>query len=234
MQAAAAKLVNMPDTQTVTCDCGVKYQTRVVKVGPREYRHHPMCPQCTSERTHTPRQQSHDGGWEQRWRNICPPGYQDTVPARLGCGMSVIARVEQWTPAAGRGLLITGDSGRGKTRLMWLAARQLCRAGVCVGAIDDPTLSVSYSDALGRGEGMDFIADLLRPSVLLWDDFGKAKASDRYRELAYIIIEKRMAALKPMIVTTQLDGGDSNDIFGDRDGSALVRRLRECCRVVTV
>lgn len=234
MQTSAARLVAMPVEQTVACQCGRKYATRVAQLGTREYRHQPMCPECTAERTQAPRQQAQDGGWEQRWRTICPPGYQDTVPARLGCGMAVIARVEQWSPASGRGLLITGDSGRGKTRLMWLAARQLFRAGVCVGAIDDPTLSVSYSDALGRGDGMEFISDLLRPSVLLWDDFGKAKASDRYRELAYIIIEKRMAALKPMIVTTQLDGGDSNDLFGDRDGSALVRRLRECCEVVQV
>lgn len=234
MQAGAQKLVNIT-TQTVGCDCGAQYDTGLVKLGTREVRQHPVCPACAAKRTVRGEAEEKALQADAQWRAICPPIYQTTIAAQLPCGMAEASRVEEWRPKPdGRGLLISGDSGRGKTRIMWLGARQWIKAGISISAVDDPTLSIAYSDALGCGRAMDFIDDLTRPSLLLWDDFGKAKASDRYRELAYLVIEKRMQQMRPIVVTTQLDGGDSHDLFGDRDGSAIVRRLREFCEVVTL
>lgn len=234
MQAQKIGVLNVQQ-KTVACDCGAEYLTGIVVLGERTVRQHPICPKCMSTRQSPIPAATRQYDREAAWRMACPIGYQDTIASRLPGGMVSASRVEGWRPGKdGRGLLICGDTGRGKTRLMWLGARQWMADGVVCEVVDDPLLNVGYSDALGSGHGMDYIGDLLRPKVLLWDDFGKGAATPRYREIAYIVIEKRMAARRPMVVTTQLNGDDSCDLFGDRDGSALVRRLRECCEVISV
>ena len=236
MQAATG-MENEDDRSTVICDCGAEYQTRVIALGERDVRQQPLCEECTGklqpaagETRQTVLQ------LDSKWRNLCPARYQLAEVAKLPCGRKVASVIEEWRPnAMGHGLLLVGPTRSGKTMAAWNGLRHIMRSGVSdVAAINDATIGVRYGDALGRGEGMDYIDRLVLPALLFWDDFGKAKPSHRYSELAYAVIETRMAALRPMIITTQLDPDAIVAKLGEYNGSAIVERLQECCQTVPV
>lgn len=237
MQTAAAGMEdNSDDMRTITCDCGEQYRTRVIAICEREYPQHMECPACEVKRERLAKvERKSPAQLDEKWRALCPARYQGVTLAKLPCGMKTASIVEEWRPNAdGIGLLIVGKTRRGKTMMAWNGLRHVMRAGVEVAAVNDATIAVRYGDALGRGEGMDYIDRLTYPALLFWDDFGKAKPSDRYAELAYAIIETRMAALRPMIITTQLDPDAIIDKLGEYNGSAIAERLQECCEVVPV
>jgi hypothetical protein len=242
-QSAAAQDHGMVDTsqcERVKCDCGMEYITRLVPLGPRLIRINPLCPTCTARRNRrhadsAPAAAQAVSMIDAEWRKICPQRYRETVAMHLPCGQAIVGRLEEWRPKDdGNGLLLIGNTRRGKTRTAWLVLRCLLRDGYKVAFVDDPTLSVRYSDALGRGEGMDFVERMTFPPILFWDDFGKAAATPRYAELAHMIVEHRYAYSRPMIITSQLDSKALVQRLGVDNGLAIAERLRECCEVVTL
>lgn len=226
--------------ETVACECGREYTTQTRQLGPLTVRMQPICPTCTESRRGKRDEPENEATEkcapvDQEWTKLCPKRYRDTVAMNLPCGQAIVGRLEEWRPKDdGNGLLLIGNTRRGKTRTAWLVLRCLLRDGYKVAFVDDPTLSVRYSDALGRGEGIDFVERMTFPTILFWDDFGKAAATPRYAELAHMIVEHRYAYSRPMIITSQLDSKALVQRLGVDNGLAIAERLRECCEVVTL
>lgn len=139
-------------------------------------------------------------------------------------------RVMQWTPADGRGLVLTGTPGTGKSSAFWALARKLEAEGF--GPI---TLS---SLELGRvlGEAGRDIRDvgwLYRCRVLMIDDLGKERASPGVASLLWEVLDKRLASNLPVILTTNFTGAELAARFGEEHlGDAIRRRISELCRQV--
>ena len=68
--------------------------------------------------------------------------------------------------------------------------------------------------------------------LVFWDDFGKARLTERVECELFGIIEARMAAGLPNIITTNFVGGSLAGNLRPDIGSGLVRRLRECCEAI--
>lgn len=131
---------------------------------------------------------------------------------------------------AGRGLMLLGPVGTGKSS----AAALLCREAVTVGKnclwqyvpdlIDDLSDKAAKRSEVVRRAGS---ADLL-----VWDDFGVRNMADW--ELGFLdqIVERRYRDFRPMIITTNLT---TNDFLSDPRLQRITDRWRErtaCDKVV--
>lgn len=134
-----------------------------------------------------------------------------------------------------RGLAIIGDTGCGKTRLLTVLMKRLINIDL-VGV--EKTLMVFYAGELERAIMGSFsnkskaYDDLMRQlencSLLIIDDFGKEKFTERYEVSIFQIFEKRTANLRPTIFTTNFRGVDLRARFSDQNNyDPFSRRLNE-------
>lgn len=169
-----------------------------------------------------------------RFLKICPPLYAETDPSRLPS--SQYGRVMGWNYGP-RGLLLAGESGKGKTRCAWDLVKRL----MTVNALD-----VVVFDCVGFGHEMvrryrsddgdieDWLDELAKCPLIFFDDFGKDKATERVEAEIFGIVERRVANKLPIIATTN-DTGESliSKLSDNHRGQALIRRLRDFCQVIT-
>jgi DNA replication protein DnaC len=165
-----------------------------------------------------------------QWEAICPPLYRDTDVDRLP--QPATGKVLSWEHNP-KGLLIAGDTGKGKTRATYSLLRRLHFEGRTIAAFDAISFGHRCSTAFKDPEqGMKWIHNLCRADILFLDDFGKIKMTDRVESELFGLVELRVSHLKPIIVTTNASGATLEDMLSADRGAPLVRRLREFCTVV--
>lgn len=150
------------------------------------------------------------------------------------------------------GLLILGETGRGKTHLAVAALRRIIGKGFQGVFLDYQTLleriQSSFDSASGASD-KEAYRTALDAEVLLLDDLGARRASDWVEDTVASIVTHRYNNRKPLIATTNhpvLDAGDSR-IARNEDGSRDYRRtlvdyigeraysrLFEMCQVVRI
>ena len=136
----------------------------------------------------------------------------------------------------GRGLLIIGKTGMGKTRSMWLLVRELMvNRGRDVRVYSSSELKELLSNAhLQRHAHKDTIEGIIRCDVLCIDDLGKEKSSDSWEQDLFTIIDKRMLNKKPVVITSNFNGDLMIAKYNDvHKIEPMVRRLREFCDTVS-
>src|SRR6185312_7206680 len=139
----------------------------------------------------------------------------DNPVARQGLGTALM-QVRSFTrefPAANRpGLLLTGDSGAGKTHLAVAAMRVLIDKGHECLFFDYQNLldriRSGYDAASGAAERETYRA-ALDVEVLLLDDLGTKKVTEWVEDTVTAIITYRCNQRKPLIATTNLTDNDS-------------------------
>jgi DNA replication protein DnaC len=134
----------------------------------------------------------------------------------------------------GKGILLKGDAGCGKTHLSSALARQLIFMGHNVKFIMVPVLleniRQSYNKKNADGES-NLIQELSRVELLVLDDIGSERApSDWVREQLFILINARYENLKPTVVTTNCTGKE----LSDRLGSRTISRIIETSQVINI
>lgn len=113
--------------------------------------------------------------------------------------------VETWPDrkANNDGLLLWGGVGTGKTFFAACIANALIEEGVSV-------LMTNFSKILNKLSGLysddknEFIASMMRYSLLIIDDFGIERSTDYALEQVFNIIDERYKAMLPLIITTNL------------------------------
>lgn len=166
----------------------------------------------------------------EKWKEICPPLYLNSDPARL----PKLAEVLAWQYNE-HGLLLHGETGKGKTRCAWQLLRRLyveenIRNLI---AFDSTSFSHSIAKHFGPdGDGEKWATKIVGAQILFFDDLGKARLTERGQSELFGIIENRMAYQTPTIITTNFVGDTLASCFRDDVGKALVRRLRECCHAI--
>ena len=170
------------------------------------------------------------------WERICPPIYRDSDQSRLPCALATREAVLRWEFKP-QGLLLYGPTSSGKSRLAFLLLSRLHHLEARkVAAIASTAFSHQVSALFGEGggKGEAFIDRLANVEVLLIDDIGKGRLTDRVEAEFFHIIEHRASHLLPTILTTNLSGDALTAAWSPDRADPLVRRLIEFFQVILV
>lgn len=167
------------------------------------------------------------------WDRICPPRFRDAVlaeelPPRVDRDAN--ARVMRWTSDSMKGPLMTGKPGTGKTTTFWSLARKLEQAGQSPKCLSSVELGRILSNA---AKDIREVSWLYNARVLMIDDIGKEKLTPSVASLFWEVLDRRYGLGHPLILTTQFNGPQLEQRFGEEHlGQAIRRRLNEVCFAV--
>ena len=102
------------------------------------------------------------------------------------------------------GLLLYGDVGTGKTYLAACIANTLLNQGVSVKWLTVMQI-VERSCFYSKSEYAEYIRSITAPDLLIIDDLGTERGTDFALERVHSLVDTRISANKPMIVTTNID-----------------------------
>ncbi len=154
------------------------------------------------------------------------PGGGNTAEALAECQQFV----ERFEPS-GRGLLLSGPSGTGKTHLAVATLRALRSAHVLRGRfVRAARLIQELKDAI-EAEGVrvgDMLDRVVGADVLVLDDLGAIRETDWAVEQLVYVLTQRYDEMRATIVTTNLNQRDRARHVGER----VAGRLSETCQEV--
>lgn len=136
--------------------------------------------------------------------------------------------VEAWPQMAEHniGMLLWGSTGSGKTHAGACIANALIDRGVRAGISSTAELmSVAYNDRPAT------IRRLIGLDLLVLDDLGAERDSPYAMETVYAVVDGRLKAGQPMIVTTNLSLEDVRNP-GDMGRERIYQRVLEACQPV--
>ena len=145
-------------------------------------------------------------------------------------------------PGDGRGLLLTGPVGVGKTHLAVAIMRGLIEKGVPCLFYEFGSLlkeiQDSYNSASQTSE-MKVLEPVFNADVLVLDELGASKPTDWVRDTMMQIINTRYNDKRLTIFTTNYSDkrkneSDPTEVLEDRIGVALRSRLYEMCKTVEI
>lgn len=140
-------------------------------------------------------------------------------------------KVLSWYPTDDKSsLILHGESGTGKSRAAWIAFDKLW-----LKHFPDKSLFLQMRkfegliekgfDDRGHGKVLDILTSC---PVLVLDDLGKEKLTQRLESDLFAVIDERTANLKTTIITTNYTGEKLLERFQNKEtGVALVRRIRD-------
>ena len=101
----------------------------------------------------------------------------------------------------GKGMLFYGGVGSGKTYLVACIANALIDKQKRCLLTDFPSINCKWNNMNERDK---IILDLLSYDLLIIDDFGAERKTDSMAEMVYTIIDKRLKANKPIVLTSNI------------------------------
>jgi DNA replication protein DnaC len=132
-----------------------------------------------------------------------------------------------------QGLLVVGNTGTGKTWVMWQLLRRLLEEGLSAVVLNAVTLRSGLVNAAREGDTEIYVRRLAGAEVLYWDDFGQTHLSEAASEMLLHLVEQRTSHERPLLLTSQYSGGALESQFQRPEmGAALRRRINEFCRVI--
>ncbi|MGX2994877.1 ATP-binding protein [Streptomyces sp. JNUCC 64] len=166
-----------------------------------------------------------------RWSAATPPRYRDaeaTLPEVVAWADRALA-----DNAAAGALLLTGQTGTGKTHEAYGALRRVAAGGPDRFEV----ITVNSADMYGRlrpsqvmGAAERELRRLSEVQYLLLDDLGTAKTSEWTEEVTYRLINYRYNQCLPTVITSNLPardehGPDLSDFVGARVASRLAEMV---------
>ncbi len=121
----------------------------------------------------------------------------------------------------GKGLLLMGDTGLGKTHLSLAIANRVISKGYCVAYGSVPELIRKLNkEQYGKADG-DTMTLLTECDLLILDDLGAENSTDYTVSILYEIINARQNRNIPMVINTNLDMKKIKALYQDRLYSRL-------------
>jgi DNA replication protein DnaC len=152
-------------------------------------------------------------GAKLRHPNACLEEIDFRTPRGLSRDLMFSLAQNAWV-AAKQNVVITGPTGSGKTFIACALANSACRGGVSAFYIRLPRLLQEMHLARADGSYGKLLIRYARIAVLVLDDWGLAKLTDRERRDLLEILEDRYR-ITSTIISSQLPPGSWHDIIGD-------------------
>lgn len=171
--------------------------------------------------------------------------WEDTTwvdPHALNVVLSYLERAPGMI-ANGRGLILSGGLGCGKTLLLTLMLKALLADGFSGSFVD---FSQLISRMMGSWDSEDgkkwFAIRAISPAILIIDDVGRELQRTEFVDGKYtkvtrmgahaleLVVRERIANDRPVMITTNLNLRQMNELYGDN----LISLLQEKCEFVEV
>ena len=156
--------------------------------------------------------------------------YSDAYDERLGCSprehMQSVIEYCQWYAqgfdASRPNLLLSGATGTGKSHVSMAIAAGACKreAHVIYGPVQS-LLRVLEAEHFGRADG-NTEEMLIGCDLLILDDLGTEFASPFYTSALYAVINGRLLAGRPTVISTNLNSKAIFDHYGEQIASRLI------------
>lgn len=126
----------------------------------------------------------------------------------------------------GTNLIITGATGVGKTYLLSAFGRAACTKGLTVRSYRVPRLLTNLSIGKGDGSYNKLMQDMIKPNLLILDDFGLKQLDLSMTQDLLEVVEERHHAKRSIAISAQLPVKDWPAIFKDQTiADAVLDRL---------
>ena len=116
----------------------------------------------------------------------------------------------------GSNLIVTGATGVGKTYLLSAYGRQACICGYTVKCYRTTRLLTNLTIGKGDGSYNKLMKDLVRPDLLILDDFGMKQLDLGMTQDFLEIVEERHHHHRSMAISAQLPVKDWPSVFKDQ------------------
>jgi DNA replication protein DnaC len=161
--------------------------------------------------------------------------------------------VEEFDPREGKGLLLVGGIGTGKTHLAVGILKELMASRGCACLFCDyrellKQIQNSYNDSVQATE-LELLRPIFEAEVLALDELGAVKPSEWVWDTVSLILNSRYNDNRTTIITTNFPdepaaatvelsprgsafAATRRETLGDRIGERMRSRLHEMCRIV--
>lgn len=166
-----------------------------------------------------------------RANEFTPPIYRDTNPESLP--KAELEKVLAWQYGP-KGLILCGETRKGKTRCMWLLIRRLLLQGLTVECMTSGEFARQCAEVFAAGgeQPREWFDRITQADALFIDDLGKFKLTERVEAELFDIVEFFTSRGKPLMFTTNGSSATlANQMSADR-GPAIIGRVREFCKCV--
>ncbi len=175
-----------------------------------------------------------------RWASACPPNMirTDWQHPALVSHSAQIEKVLAWRFQM-RGLLVSGSTGKGKSRAMWSLMKRLAKEGR---EIRYYTASAWFSTLqgnvnYGRDEAAGWVNAVARAPIVFLDDLGQEAVATSKQEWCagwfFQFLDIRLGHGLPLFITTNLTAPEMAGHNAVR-ANPMLRRLLEMCEVVKI
>jgi len=144
----------------------------------------------------------------------------------------------------GKGLLLFGSRGTGKTKLVSIVTREKIKQGHKVLFSSVPDLIQSIRSSFDKGKTDELLEEIRDVEVLVMDDLGVEKVTDWVSEQMFSIVNHRLNKGLQTIITSnyspeqliiRLSPKNKNgEVEDDEPGYRIVSRIKEMCYVVNL
>lgn len=170
------------------------------------------------------------------WRKV-PPVYRDTDPTRLS---PILARMVTGWKYGPKGVGIVGKSGEGKTRSATMLLHRIHSEGMRVCYLPAMDLAASSANMFSddreeKAKANARIKEAFKADLLLIDDLGKNRMTDRAESTLYDLFETRTGNMLPTIWTSNASAPELHKMFSEDRADAIIRRMgKEFSTIITV
>lgn len=188
------------------------------------------CDECvtilTAERDEHEKQTRHNARVESFLSSV-PPVYHHTDPERINANLAQVAGQYRY---GSKGLGLMGRSGEGKTRAAFLVAMRMVAEGRKVYWIAATDLAAAAANLFAddpevKNRSNEKIRRAMTAEVLVLDDLGKGKFTDRSESMLYDLFETRTGNLRPTIWTSNSNAKQLHAMMSPDRADALIRRM---------
>lgn len=159
--------------------------------------------------------------WEQfcELSNIGPKYRESTIYGNEVMEKSIREKGELWLENPKKSLILTGETGRGKTYFMFCLIRELLKKRRISDLrwwkskiLDDKILE-QFKE---YGSSSYFLKTIKEISFLFLDDFGMERPTERAERDYYEIIDGRQEWDRPTVISTNLNASEMQKVYGKR------------------
>lgn len=224
------------ETKLINCtSCGSEFEATGFRFGSRTVTPD-TCKPCLERAAAGRRRAEEQDRHEARWKGICPPLYRDTDLNQMP--MALVTAVEKWQYGP-TGLGIIGDAGKCKTRAGFLILRKAFDDNVTVNCVSGARFSKLTSEQFfddddTRETARRSLQRLKEVGLVLFDDLGKGRLTDRVESELFDFLETRTSNCLPTIWTSNSTPDVISTMFSQDRADAIMRRLIEFSRLLQV